>query len=109
MITRTFIRVERPANLESLAETWDVTVTQVKREWGPSYEVQGVLVAEHVPERYDLDKAAWIPAFDRVIPGVRVPVKNEAFTTLGKARSRARELATHLEGRRSPTWVEQNS
>lgn len=109
MTVRTHIQVERPPISDQLAETWRVTVTQVKCAWGWSFEVLGTLVAEHVPRRYDLDKAEWVEPFDRVIPGVQVPVQPETFTTLGKARSRARELASHLEGRVHPQWVEKNS
>ena len=110
---RTVIHIRRPASFNGWGqdtpydETWQVTVEQVRRRpWRPSYEVLGVLVAQHIPRQYDTQKGVWIEPHDRVIPGVCVPAKAEVFEALGPARKRARSLADTLSGQLHPTWEE---
>lgn len=105
-MVRTRIAVQRPPT-DRYAESWEVLVTEVKRPWGKSFEVLGTLQAIHVPEQYDLDQQCWIPAHDRVIPGVVVPASGpEPHKTLGQAREKARRLADVLDGRLFPVWKE---
>lgn len=107
---RSTIQVERPALYSaglSPAESWLVTVDQIKRPWGWSFEVVGTLLCERIPRRYDLTSASWTEAHERVIPGVTVPAAGpKALGTLAQARKEARGLADVLDGRLYPQWEE---
>lgn len=103
---RSTIDVERPAREAAPGERWVVTVDQVRRPWGWSYEVIAELACERVPRQWDCALSAWVAAHDRVIPGVVVPPEPRVFSTLAAARANARDLASVLDGRLHPTWVE---
>lgn len=101
---RTRIDVHRPSFSGSYAETWRVTVDQVKQPWGWDFMVQGTFVAEHVPQQYDTEKHAWVEAHDREIPGLFVPAEAVRYPSLVAARDRARSVADVLDGRPFPEW-----